>query len=84
MHSEVIAEIYRGEGEILKYDLLILRIFIDRYKKLLRTAGREVAENMKLSEETKERLEKPLIPLERYAKGANKNAEKQLTGHRKK
>jgi multimeric flavodoxin WrbA len=73
MHSEVMAEIYRGGGEILGSGSLLLRIPIGRYKRLLRRAGGEVATSSRLSAETAARLEKPIIPHEHYVKGANKH-----------
>jgi multimeric flavodoxin WrbA len=77
-HSDVIAEIYRGGGEILRVDHLILKPFIWKYRKLLEKAGREVAQNMQLSEKTREELERPLIPNDLYVKGANKEWDRQL------
>jgi len=72
MHSKVIAEIYRGEGELLNNDLFILKPFINKFKKLLRKAGKEVAENLSISENTLAKLEKPIIPYEQYIKGGDK------------
>ena len=72
MNSEVIAEIYRSGGEILKDPPLILKPFIWKYKKLLRKTGREIVENLRLSEKTISQLEKPIISDEQYIKGANK------------
>ena len=78
LHSEVIAEIYRGGGEILQVDHLILKPLIWKYRKLLKKAGREVVEHLQLSEQTMEELEKPIIPHELYINGANKEWDKQL------
>ncbi len=77
-HSEIIAEIYRGGGEILQVDHLMLKPLIWKYKKLLEKAGKEVADNMGLSEATREEIEKPLIPHDMYIKGANKDWDRQL------
>jgi multimeric flavodoxin WrbA len=71
MGSEVIAGIYRGGGELLGNPLLILKPLIWKYKQLLRQAGREVVENLKLSAETSAQLEAPIVPEEQYIKGAN-------------
>lgn len=76
--SELIAEIYRGEGELLRNPPLILKPLIWKYKRLLKRAGREVATDQKLSEETIRELEKPLISYERYTEGANKHWDKIL------
>jgi len=83
-HSEVIAEIYRGGGEILQVDQLMLQPLIWKYKKLLEKAGREVVKGMRLSEKTCEELEKPLIPHDMYIKGANKEWDKLLKVNRQK
>ena len=60
-------------GELLGARSLLLRPFLARYKKHLRTAGEEVARTGRLSKELRERLEKPLIPYDHYASGANKH-----------
>jgi hypothetical protein len=39
---------------------------IKAYKDLLKKAGHEVAENMKLSEETAAELERPILPKEMH------------------
>lgn len=80
-HSELVAEIYRGEGELLNKDHILLKPVIERYKGLLKKAGREVVENGRLSGETMKELEKPLVPYEDYIKNANKSwkiADKQV------
>lgn len=77
-HSHVIAEIYRGGGEILQVDHLMLKPLVWKYKKLLEKAGREVVQDMGLSEKTRAELEKPIIPHDLYIKGANKEWDRQL------
>lgn len=79
MHSEVIAEIYRGGGELLRNPVLLLKPMIYKYKKLLVKAGREVVSNSRLSEETISHLEKPIVSVDQYIKGANKNWDKLLS-----
>jgi len=71
MHTELVAEIYRGGGEILKEKNLMLAPLIWNYKELLKKAGKEVVEKGKLSEELKKQLEKPIIPEDMYIKAAN-------------
>ncbi len=71
-HSEVVAAIYRGGGELLQSDIPALEPLIQRYKELLRKAGREVAAKLELSLETKRELEKPLVSYEAYVVEANK------------
>ena len=79
MRTEVIGEIYRSGGAILKDAPLILKPVIHRYKKLLQTAGREIVEKQRLSAETRTKLEKPLMSEERYIAGANEYFDKLLS-----
>ena len=79
MRTEVIGEIYRGGGAILKDAPLILKPVISKYKKLLQKAGKEIVENQRLSKETRLKLEKPLIPEERYIAEANEYFDKLLS-----
>jgi multimeric flavodoxin WrbA len=76
--TQIIAEIYRGQGELLKNKNILLLPVLMRYKKLLRKAGEELATNMQLSHETISKLERPLIPNDIYFKEANKRFEKKL------
>lgn len=79
MRTEVIGEIYRSGGAILKDAPLILKPVIYKYKKLLQTAGREIVEKQQLSAETRAKLEKPLMSEERYIAGANEYFDKLLS-----
>jgi multimeric flavodoxin WrbA len=79
MRTEVVGEIYRGAGSVLKEVPFILKPIIHRYKKLLQKAGREIVENQRLSAETKTKLEKPLISEERYIAAANEHFDKMLS-----
>ncbi|MBN1526580.1 MAG: flavodoxin family protein [Candidatus Omnitrophica bacterium] len=72
-HSELAGEIYRDEGELLRNASAALKPVIDRYKELVKKAGREVVEKGRLSEATMKELEKPLIPYEDYIKSANES-----------
>ena len=76
-HTEVIGEIYRGEGGLIRGFVPELQPVIEDYKRLLRKAGRELVSSLQLSEETKKELEKPLIPYEAYVKGWNDLIDKQ-------
>jgi hypothetical protein len=67
LHWELIAEIYRGGGGLLKSQEPTFRPMIENYKHLLRKAGKEVVKQLKLSEETREQLEQPLLPIQNYA-----------------
>lgn len=77
-HTEVIAEIYRGEGEMLKVGSIFLKPILYKYKKLLQRCGREIVESGALSAETKLELEKPLIPYKSYLDHANKHWDEEL------
>ncbi len=71
-HTELIAEIYRGEGEIFRGKKnIILKPLIGKYKKLLISAGKEVVENKALSEKTVKDLEKTIVPPSLYIKFGN-------------
>jgi multimeric flavodoxin WrbA len=66
-HTELIAEIYRDEGEIFRgKDNLMLKPLLGKYRKLLRTAGRELVENQMLSEKTVKELGKSIVPASLY------------------
>ncbi|MFH0771944.1 MAG: flavodoxin family protein [Candidatus Omnitrophota bacterium] len=79
MSSEVMAQIYRDEGELLRRHPLILKPLIWNYKRLLRKAGKEIVVNSKVSDETISQLGKPLIAEKDYIKGANQAFEKLLS-----
>lgn len=78
MSSEVIAEIYRAGGGILAHPPLILKPLIWQYNGLLRQAGNEVVKNLKLADQTVTELDQPLISVDLYLKGANKNWDKAI------
>jgi len=78
MNSEVIAEIYRGEGVILNQKSMLLNMLISKYKKLLKKCGQEIVQDGRLSAETIASLEKPLVPAEIYIKEGNKHMAKML------
>lgn len=79
MHSEVIGEIYRSGGEMLRSKNPSLQPLLESYKELLRKAGEELVQKGRLSPKTMKRLERPLIPPDRYAKGMNKYFDKRLS-----
>ncbi len=74
--ANVIAQIYRSQGELLKSDNAGLKPLIEKYKDLLREAGEEIAKNRKLPLKLQEELEKPLIPEDKYAGDVNRAWEK--------
>ena len=63
---DLAAEIYRGGGGLLSSSEPEVRPFIENYKELLRKAGTEVVEGLRLEEDTIGQLEKPLLPIENY------------------
>lgn len=72
LHTELIAEIYRGEGEVFRgKNNIMLKPLLGKYKKLLRYAGKEIVENQTLSEKTIKELEKPIVPPGLYIKFGN-------------
>ena len=66
IHAEVIAEIYREAGALLTFPIPELQQRVERYRMLVRKAGREVVENSRLSKETIGGLEEPIIQSQRY------------------
>lgn len=71
LHTEIIGEIYRDEGEILNVGNLLVKPLVSRYKKLLRCAGRSVVENLEISSELREKLEKSIVPAHLYIQFGN-------------
>ena len=79
MHTEVVVEIYRAGGEILRAKSLLLKPLIIKYKKLLEKAGKEVVQKGRLSEKLKALLEEDIVSPDTYIKNANAYWEKQLS-----
>ncbi len=71
-NMEVVGEIYRSWGWLLKSKDAQLEPKIAAYRNLLKKAGREVVENLKLSEETTTQLEEPILPKEMHLEISNK------------
>lgn len=78
MHTELVAEIYRGGGELLKLDMPMLQPLIESYKETLKKAGKEIAMKGRLSDATKTELDKPIVPHDMYMEGANRYWDKLL------
>ncbi|MBN2310726.1 MAG: flavodoxin family protein [Candidatus Hydrogenedentes bacterium] len=78
LQTELAVEIYRGGGEALNSRNPLLKPTLAKYNRLLRTAGREVAETGRLSEDTTARLEAPIVPAGLYVKGANRHWDRAL------
>ena len=73
MTAELVVEIYRGEGTLLSTKNKDLKPILDNYKTLLEKAGKEVVIDGRLSKDTLELLEKPLIPYDVYNKAMNEH-----------
>ncbi|KAB3533472.1 flavodoxin family protein [Alkaliphilus pronyensis] len=81
MDTEVIGEIYRGQGLLLalpKHDEN--RQIIDNYNTILNRAGRDIAEKLELKDQTKRELVKPLVPYDVYIKNIERYWRKVLEG----
>ncbi|EKD50785.1 MAG: iron-sulfur flavoprotein [uncultured bacterium] len=76
MQTELVAEIYRGAGELLQVKHPLLWLKIHGYKKLLRQAGKEVVLQSRLSVATQQKLEEPLIDSPTYVKHCNEWVDK--------
>jgi multimeric flavodoxin WrbA len=78
-HTELIAEIYRGEGEIFRgKNNIMLKPLLGKYKKLLRCVGKEIVESQTLSEKIIKELKKPIVPPGLYIKFGNEEWDKML------
>lgn len=69
--TNVVVEIYRGGGAILKDTPLLAQPLVYNYKRLLRKAGSELVKDMKMSGETIAALDRPIVPENMYIKSAN-------------
>lgn len=84
LYSEVVFEIHKGEAILLKMgaDSPVGPI-VEEYKQHVRKAGREVVENMKISEATAKALDQPFIPEEIYIEQANKYWDNRIAHYEK-
>ena len=80
---EIVGEIYRSWGWLLKAEDDRLEPKIEAYKNLLKKAGREVVENLKLSEETAAQLEEPILPKEMHLEISNKRWDQAISAGKK-
>lgn len=69
--ADILAQICRSQGPLLTADEPQLKPVLERYKKLLRQAGREIVLKRSISDALQTELDKPLIPEEDYSKLAN-------------
>lgn len=78
LHSKVLGEIYRTEGELLCHKRLLLKPVQFSYKKLMNKCGEEIVKNNKLSQKIITALQKQLVPKDFYVKEANKYIQKRI------
>ena len=78
LHSKVLGEIYRTEGELLCHKKLLLKPVQFKYNKLMNKCGEEIVKNNKLSQKTISALQKQLVPKDFYVKEANKYIQKRI------
>ncbi len=71
LQTDLIAEIYRDEGPLLTMTDSRLEPIIAGYKSLLQQAGREIAENLKISNQIQEALDQELIGHDLYLQNHN-------------
>jgi multimeric flavodoxin WrbA len=77
-NGKILAEIYRGEGELLTNAPAILQPVIQHYQKLLEEAGSQIVKNSQLTPELITELNQPLIPYDMYIQEANKQFDEKL------
>jgi hypothetical protein len=78
MHTELVAEVYRPTGGLLRSEDVMLKAVIKEHKQLLRKAGFELAEEGKITEQTAELLEKQMMDPDQYAEYANEQWDNML------
>lgn len=79
LQSTLVAEIYRDMGELLTARSLLLKPFVAAYRRNLRKAGKELVAGGRISDVTKHRLERPLIPQKKYIRAVNKQFDRALS-----
>jgi multimeric flavodoxin WrbA len=79
LHTELVAEIYRGAGGLLRSQEAAFRPIVNQYLQLVQKAGFELAKNGKVSQQTAFELDQPLIDPDQYAEYANKQWDKLLS-----
>jgi len=85
LYSNVVFEIYKSQAILLKMgDKTPLAPLVDDYKATVRTAAKEVVENLKISDETQRALDRQFIPDEIYIQEANKYWDSRIARYEKK
>ena len=76
LQGELVAEIYRAQGNLLTIPHETITPIVENYQKIVEKAGRETVVNGKISEATAAELDQPLVPKELYIDGANRHWDK--------
>jgi len=76
--SNVIAEIYRTQGELLTLKSAFIKPLISIYAKNIKKAALEIIEDNLISEKISKKLSKPIIPNAKYISLANEYYKKRL------
>jgi hypothetical protein len=85
LYSNVVFEIYKSQAILLKMgDQTPLGPLIEDYKAKVRTAAKEVVENLEISKETQTSLDRQFIPDEIYIQEANKYWDSRIAHYEKK
>ena len=73
MHTTVLGEIYRSQGEILQSTNKTVQLRVNAYLKAVEKAGEEIVTNGTISPGTQKNLEMKIIPGKLYSFGANRS-----------
>ena len=76
MNADFAFAIYRGMGELLSADSILLKPIIWNYLRHVKKAGAEIVKLGAISDATAQKLQAPLISEERYIEEANKSFDK--------
>jgi multimeric flavodoxin WrbA len=77
--TDLIGEIYRDEGPLLTWPEAGLNEIVEKYKLLLRQAGKEIVQKLRISVTTQKALEEELIPQDLYLQHHNEFFKQFLT-----
>ena len=74
LKTELVAEIYQSESRLLKWNSDSIQIVVNVQKEIWEAAGRDLAQNKKLSDRTISKLNTPMIRFPFYLETANEIA----------
>lgn len=78
MGAELVAEIYKAQGNLLTIPNDMLKPLVDAYLKNVEKAAAEIVTNGKIPEALTAEMTKQFLPREMYVSGANKHWDSQL------